>query len=263
MLYTKDYFEKILSDLEENLKKAKIEMESCPAGKLMQENRGGKLLLFHSVICEDGKRTRKLLNKKPEVLNSLLRKEYLSLEIAAIEKNIRYCQMMIDNFQSMMPDDIFKKIPTKFKHFQISSFLEPQKKDTWADQPYEKSTYKSEAKIHTTSRGLSVRSKSELLIAEMLYTYDIPFRYEEVMHLGKYPISTDFTLRNKRTRKLYYWEHCGMVQDEKYMAHHKWKLSLYESVGIVPWKNLIITYDGLDGTLNLASIESEIVNKLI
>ena len=36
---------------------------------------------------------------------------------------------------------------------------------------------------------------------------------------------------------------------------------MYESVGVVPWKNLIVTYDDEDGNINVGIIESEIKNK--
>ena len=54
-----------------------------------------------------------------------------------------------------------------------------------------------------------------------------------------------------------------MPGNEKYMKHHKSKLDIYESLGIVPWDNLIVTYDSKDGNLDLRIIESEINNKLI
>ena len=47
------------------------------------------------------------------------------------------------------------------------------------------------------------------------------------------------------------------------MKHHKWKLSMYERAGIVPWKNLIVTYDDDFGNLNIARIESEITTRLL
>ena len=47
------------------------------------------------------------------------------------------------------------------------------------------------------------------------------------------------------------------------MKKHKWKLEIYESVGIVPWKNLIVTYDNERGTIDIPVLESEIRNKLL
>ena len=54
-----------------------------------------------------------------------------------------------------------------------------------------------------------------------------------------------------------------MPFDEKYMVRHKWKMEQYASVGIVPWDNLIVTYNDIYGNLDMRIIESEIVNKLL
>lgn len=40
-------------------------------------------------------------------------------------------------------------------------------------------------------------------------------------------------------------------------------MNLYETRGIVPWKNLIVTYDDENGHINLAEIDSIITNKLL
>lgn len=85
----------------------------------------------------------------------------------------------------------------------------------------------------------------------------------EKSQIGKHKLVPDFMPKNKRTGKLYYWEHCGLVNNPSYMEHHRWKLGVYEKAGIAPWDNLIVTYDGADGNLNLAIVESEIKNKLL
>lgn len=54
-----------------------------------------------------------------------------------------------------------------------------------------------------------------------------------------------------------------MMSDPRYRASNKWKLDQYEKIGIVPWKNLIITYDTEDGGINTGIIESEIINKIL
>lgn len=54
-----------------------------------------------------------------------------------------------------------------------------------------------------------------------------------------------------------------MPSNPEYMKHHKNKLSLYESVGIAPWTNLIVTYDDEYGNFDMQIIESEIRSKLL
>lgn len=101
-----------------------------------------------------------------------------------------------------------------------------------------------------------------MLIAERLYEYGIPFRYEPAMHIDRYEISPDFTVMTP-SGKVFYWEHCGMTGNRDYIEKHKWKMNLYETRGIVPWKNLIVTYDDENGHINLAEIDSIITNKLL
>lgn len=106
-----------------------------------------------------------------------------------------------------------------------------------------------------------MRSKSELIIAEKLDSYGIPYRYDAVLHYRGYSLSPDFTFMT--TNGLVYWEHCGLMGNIKYRNHNKWKLSMYEQMGIVPWNNLIITYDTEDGGLSSSIIDAEIHNRLL
>ena len=61
---------------------------------------------------------------------------------------------------------------------------------------------------YSTEKGELVRSKSELLIADMYYSLGIPYKYEAGVKLRggivRYP---DFTLLRVRDRKEFYHEH--------------------------------------------------------
>lgn len=107
-----------------------------------------------------------------------------------------------------------------------------------------------------------MRSKSELLIAEKLYEFDVPFRYEEIIHINGQRFSPDFRIMLP-DKGVKYWEHCGMMENMQYRIRNSRKMTEYEKAGIVPWKNLIITYDTMDGGINLAAVEAEIRNKLL
>ena len=73
--------------------------------------------------------------------------------------------------------------------------------------------------------------------------------------------SADFTFRD-RNLDLFFWEHAGMMDVPGYADRHERKMKIFESVGIVPWKNLIITYD-IDGVINIPLIKSIIENDVI
>jgi hypothetical protein len=55
----------------------------------------------------------------------------------------------------------------------------------------------------------------------------------------------------------------GMMDNYEYRIDNKRKIEEYEAVGIVPWKNLIITYDTVEGGLRADIIEMMIKAWLI
>ena len=156
------------------------------------------------------------------------------------------------------------ELQTELPHLSEERILETlydKDPDEWASADYEKNNYKSENLKQITSRGLKVRSKSEALIAESLYQYNLAFRYEQVMHFNGLTLVPDFVIR-RYDGKLFYWEHQGLTNDKKYIEHQMKKAQIYASAGIVPWDNYIVTYDNETG-VDLRRIDFEIQNRLL
>ena len=53
------------------------------------------------------------------------------------------------------------------------------------------------------------------------------------------------------------------MNQQNYIDSYHWKLDKFEKDGIVPWDNLILTYDDRFGNIDVNIIESEIQNKLL
>jgi len=87
-----------------------------------------------------------------------------------------------------------------------------------------------EGKIHRALTGEMVRSKSEVIIANMLHQHEIPFRYEIPLYApdGTFYLP-DFTLSWRGQE--WYWEHLGMLSDEDYRNHWNEKEDWYRSHG--------------------------------
>lgn len=159
--------------------------------------------------------------------------------------------------------EVIARIKEKYPNIEMNMILNTiealndRSKDLsdWAKQPYKHYVFNEDAKIHTTSRGLKVRSKSELALCELFYELGIEFRYEEELIIDGKVYGPDFTIRRKSDGKIFYWEHCGMMDDPKYRKRNTERISDYEKVGIVPWDNLIITYDR-DGSIDLSLAEA-------
>lgn len=83
-------------------------------------------------------------------------------------------------------------------------------------------------KIHEALSGDMVRSKSEVIIANLLHQAAIPFTYEEPLYAedGTFFLP-DFTLRVGGEK--YFWEHWGMLEDKGYATHREHKKTWYEA----------------------------------
>lgn len=119
-----------------------------------------------------------------------------------------------------------------------------------------------EYRIHRTLSGIKVRSKSEATIADHLFLHNVPFVYEPAIIINQNTFYPDF-LAERVDGQLFYWEHFGLTNDEEYLQKMQTKLQAYKSVNIVPWNNLIVTYDALDGSIDVPRIVFEIESRLL
>lgn len=101
--------------------------------------------------------------------------------------------------------------------------------------------YYAENLVYKTERGEMVRSKSEVIIANMLYENHIPYTYEKELDVGGFKKIPDFTIEDEESGDIWYWEHCGMMNDDNYKKRWEAKKKFYAENGIVEGKNLIIT----------------------
>ncbi len=99
---------------------------------------------------------------------------------------------------------------------------------------------------YLTLKGDYVRSKAEVIIANELYHANIFYAYEKPLTLAgcKYTLLPDFTIRTPKAGGIVYWEHCGLMDDDKYRSKWDWKKNLYAQHEISEWNhNLIVTYE--------------------
>lgn len=119
----------------------------------------------------------------------------------------------------------------------------PVSAQKWCAESYETNSSHPEHLIHTTLAGHKVRSKSEVIIANLLYTNHIPYRYEAALPLKEFTAYPDFTIMHPVTNKIFYWEHFGMMDNAPYCDTACNKLKTYCYNGIFPSMQLITTYE--------------------
>lgn len=111
-----------------------------------------------------------------------------------------------------------------------------------------------EALIHRTRKGIAVRSKSEVVVADTLQSLGISYEYEKPLYSRSE--SKDFRLPDFTVGfegDVFYWEHLGMLQVPSYREAWERKRRWYEENGYA--ERLITSEDGVDGSINAAEIE--------
>jgi len=120
--------------------------------------------------------------------------------------------------------------------------------------------------IHRTEKGHMVRSKSELVIANMLFRMGMDYRYERPLEgtTDKHILHPDFTFDTAAGEPIL-WEHLGMLSRPDYKAGWEWKKKWYKDNGFVMKKNLFSTEDDEKGGLDSKSISAvaEAIKKLL
>lgn len=116
-----------------------------------------------------------------------------------------------------------------------------------------------------TLKGEFVKSKSEVIIADRLTYYGIPYVYEiatatDVFVDMRLP---DFLVLNKRTREEFYWEHLGKMGDPQYALRNQIKMEQFAKQGIIMGKNLIVSMESGDRPLSTEYVDSVIKTLLL
>ena len=113
----------------------------------------------------------------------------------------------------------------------------------WKEQMYEKMQFKEKSTEFYTRQGIRVRSKSEMIIADILDEMQVPFLYEKPLKLGTWTIHPDFTLLDIKNRREIYWEHFGIMDDMDYRNDAFIKMRKYEECGFCQHDSVIWTFE--------------------
>ena len=95
---------------------------------------------------------------------------------------------------------------------------------------------------HITDRGEQVASKSELIIANVLYALGVKYEYEKEITIDGVTFKPDFTIW-RPDGSMALWEHAGLMDNASYAWDFQQKLRKYQAAGFKQGVNLIVTAD--------------------
>ncbi len=138
----------------------------------------------------------------------------------------------------------------------------------WANEQYEPNLSYPEKLIHETERGERVRSKSEQLIANYLYSKRdiIDYKYERPLELkvnGKKEIVfPDFTVINKFTAKMRIIEHAGRLDLPEYREAFVWKHKAYVDNGLIQNGTVVYSFESEEYPMTVKQIKGLLIGLL-
>ena len=234
------------------LKKEKqTALVSVPEGTLRICSHGNRVQFYHRTDPKDFNGTY-IREKDARLVKKLAQKDYDQKVLRAIEKEIGAIDKCLEISPKKGAEQIFGTLHSERQKLVVpiretdESFVRQ-----WEQIQFKGKEFYEDIPEFYTARGERVRSKSEVIIADMLYREGIPYRYEYPVQLkGIGMIYPDFTVLNIRERKEVYWEHLGMMDDSVYAEKAVQKIVTYEQNGIFPGEDLVLTYETKKNPIN-------------
>lgn len=254
VLETLDAREELLDSVIAKIKRSR---KKVPDGRIrICKNKNGRVQYY--LLTDPENKTGKYIKKKDRgVAYAIAQKEYNRrvLELATKEKN--YITKFRKNVKPIQFEDVYANM-CKDRKDMISPVYLPDDEfiKRWLSVEYEKLPFTNKSPEYYSQKGERMRSKSEVIIADMLTKYNIPYMYEfpiELVDIGI--VHPDFRILNVRKRKIIFWEHYGLMDDRDYRNDKMIEIEKYHKSGYVLGDNFIFTMETMKCPLSINMVD--------
>lgn len=274
-----------VNQLEIILKKVDTFLEKAPEGCLKWQNKKGRTYYTHQVAREGedndshasedvnvesddknigkSKWIRRYIKKGDlSLAKELAQKQYYLTIRPILHKNLNELKRFLNSYKSNELEAIYDSLCDERKRMVVPVSMSVKEKiSRWENEVYEKNIMFSENLRYETEQGDLVRSKSEVIIANILYQNrkNIVYKYErplEIMENGRMKmIYPDFTVLNLHTGKTVYWEHAGLMDNSYYANEFVKKINCYIQNGLLPGRDVIMTFETQANALDIGVVK--------
>lgn len=250
-------------EIKNKIHKIESRIDAAPKGKLYICRKWNKYQNFHKLTPNDKGH---YIQREDEALAiALAQKDYDKKLLISLEQQLKTIERFLKDYDSDAPQQVYEKLTEARKSLVKPEFLSDEEYvRQWMSVPYSGLPFSKEDAEYYTAKGERVRSKSEILIADSLLRHNIPYRYEyPVYSKGVLIAAPDFNCLNVRLRKEYFWEHLGMMGEEKYADRNVRKIEKYTLAEDFDETKLIITMETDRKPLDTRVIDEKIRRYLL
>lgn len=241
--------------LREWMKRAEKRLKKSPKGQLKAAYKKERIDCYY----KKEQKSKWMYLKKADhgLAKELVQRDYDLQLLKCAGDRIHAIDRFLDAYKKSDVKEIYKKTGPG-RRMLLGEYVAPDDTYTkqWLSYRYEGKACSSDECEIMTERGERVRSKSEKIIADKLYSLGIPYRYECPLVLSdSLVIYPDFTILRPSTREEVYLEHFGMMNDATYVEKTMYKLATYEKNGIYLGVNLFMTFETGKRALNTRALD--------
>lgn len=249
----------LISSYSALIKRTETSLQSLPNGKLYAQINKRKYPQYYlATDNKAGNTDRKYLRKSEQSLaKQLAQREYDENLLLELEKQLSTLKNVDQIYNPTTLLQVYENLPPAKKLLVQPRILpDDQFLNHWFEtNPGGQNTYPFQESF-LTERGELVRSKSEKIIADKLFLKGIPYQYETSLPVKKHEsLYPDFTVLNTRTRKTYYYEHFGKMDDPDYCRRTLEKISLYQKNGYELGNQFIFTMESSQKAIDLQLVD--------
>lgn len=238
-------------------------LAGAPPGSLRIAGKKGSKF-FHRTTPSDRLGTY-IPAKEMELVRKLAQKGYDQKLLKSLQQEINAIDTYLKLSPAIAPADLFETLNDKRREIVIPAFdTDEMVRQKWESMQYDRMGFEPDDPEFYTDKGERVRSKAEVIIANKLLKYDILYHYEYPLFLNGFGwVHPDFMILNLRLRKVFYWEHLGMMDKEGYANDNTIKIRAYQKNGIYLGEKLIITLETKKFPMDIREIDALIQRFLL
>lgn len=248
--------------LENAIKKVDLFLNHAPEGCLKWQNKNGKTYYYHQFM-KDNKWVRRYIKKgELSLAKTLAQKQYYTSIRPILEKMLDEIKRFAKKCPLNELEEIYDNLSVERKNLVMPLQASAKEKvKQWETEVYEKNLMYPENLRFETEKGDMVRSKSEVIIANILYRNrkNILYKYErplEVIENGRQKtIYPDFTILNKHTGEITYWEHAGRMDDPYYANDFVKKMNTYIANDLLPGRDVVVSFESQSTPLDIKVVK--------
>ena len=252
------------SRINELIKTVRRRLKCVPNGSL-RINKIRNKYYYYQITSKNDTEGRYIHREDEALAIALAQKDYDKKLLITLEQQLKAIERFLNEYDSDAPQQVYEKLTEARKTLVKPEFLSDEEYvRQWMSVPYSGLPFSKEDAEYYTAKGERVRSKSEILIADSLLRHNIPYRYEyPVYNKGVIIAAPDFNCLNVRLRKEYFWEHLGMMGEEKYADRNVRKIEKYTLAEDFDETKLIITMETDRKPLDTRVIDEKIRRYLL